>query len=425
MSLRIAMVSYEYPPDNACGGIGTYAKEAAELLVRRGHSVEVFAASNRRSGHFENQGMGINLVGEMNRLRFAPAIAPVFSERHAICNFDVLESPEYFADGRDILRSHPTTPHVVKLHTPNQLIRSSSSRPSLMGWTRYYTGQMRVMAGALRRGKRPQLYPAYQRLKPADVEMDALERNYVKQCSLVVSPSRSLAEWAIREWGVAPRKTLVVPNPYSPSTDLLSISPESHGKVVGFFGRLEYRKGICDLVEAVPSILNAEPEAAFRFVGSPLFHPVTNEPFDQFVLRKLRKVARSITLVGPVQLRGMPAEYSKVDVCVFPSIWENFPYVCLEAMSAARAIVAGNAGGMAEMLDGDCGLLIPPKDPRAIADSVIRLLRSDDLRARMGRTSRKRVLERYSVESIGPQIEKSYADAISISGARKGDQVSR
>jgi glycosyltransferase involved in cell wall biosynthesis len=80
---------------------------------------------------------------------------------------------------------------------------------------------------------------------------------------------------------------------------------------------------------------------------------------------------------------------------------------------------------MAEMLDGDCGLLIPPKDPRAIADSVIRLLRSDDLRARMGRTSRKRVLERYSVESIGPQIEKSYADAISISGARKGDQVSR
>jgi glycosyltransferase involved in cell wall biosynthesis len=412
--MRLAMVSYEYPPDNACGGIGTYAKEAAELLVQRGHSVEVFAASNRRAGHFEQGGIGVNLVGEMNRWRFAEAIAPAFSQRNAISNFDVVESPEYFADGRDILKSHPATPHVVKLHTPNQLIRSSSSRPSFMGWARYHLGQMRVMAGALRRGKRPLPCDPYQKLKPADLELDSLERNYVKQCTLVVSPSKSLADWAVREWNVESRKTLVVPNPYSPSGDLLGISPESHGKVVGFFGRLEFRKGICDLVAAVPAILKAEPDATFRFVGSPLFHPVTNEPFDKFVLRKLRKFARSITLTGPVNLRAMPAEYAQVDVCVFPSVWENFPYVCLEAMSAARAIVASNAGGMSEMLDADCGLLIPPNNPRAIADSVIQLLRSDSLRMKMGVRSRQKVLERYSVESIGPQIENSYAQAISM-----------
>jgi glycosyltransferase involved in cell wall biosynthesis len=423
--MRIAMVSYEYPPDNACGGIGTYAKEAAELLVHRGHSVEVFAASNRRAGHFEQGGMGVNLVGEMNRWRFAGAIAPVFSQRNAISNFDAVESPEYFADGRDILKSHPTTPHVVKLHTPNQLIRSSSSRPSFMGWAQYHLGQMRVVAGALRRGKIPQRCDPYQKLKPADLELDSLERNYVKQCTLVVSPSKSLADWAVREWNIDSRKTLVVPNPYSPSSDLLGISPESHGKVVGYFGRLEFRKGICDLVEAVPAILKAEPDATFRFVGSPLIHPVTNEPFDQFVLRKLHKFARNITLTGPVNLRAMPAEYAKVNVCVFPSVWENFPYVCLEAMSAARAIVASNAGGMSEMLEADCGLLIPPNNPRAIADSVIKLLHSDNLRMKMGVRSRQRVLERYSVESVGPQIENSYAQAISMARQNLCEQVSR
>lgn len=424
MSLRIAIVSYEYPPDNACGGIGTYAKEAADLLVQRGHSVEVFAASNRRTGHFEHGRLGVNLAGEMSRARFAGAIAPVFSQRHAICNFDVVESPEYFADGRDILRLHPATPHVVKLHTPNQLIRSSSSRRSLLGWVRHNVSQIRVLAGALRRGKRPQRYHPYQKLKLADLELDSLERDYVKQCSLVVSPSRALIEWTMQEWGIDGRKTMVVPNPYIPSNDLLRIPPVTNGKVVGFFGRLEYRKGICDLVEAVPAILKAEPDALFRFIGSPLYHPVTHESFDVFVLRKLHKVRRSITMAGPVNLQGMPAEYNKVGVCVFPSIWENFPYVCLEAMSAGRAIVASNAGGMSEMLDANCGLLIPPNDPGAIADSVIRLIRSDALRMQMGRTSRSRVLERYSVDSIGPQIEKSYALAITMSRAGICNQVS-
>jgi len=422
--MRIALVSYEFPPDNSCGGIGTYTKEAADLLARRGHSVEVFAASRRRSGHFEHGNIGVNMVSEMDRSKFAEAVAPVFSTRHAICNFDVVESPEYFADGRDILRLHPTTPHVVKLHTPSQLIRSSSSRRNFPGWVRHNVSQVRVMAGALRRGKRPQAYHPYHRLKPADVQQDSIERNYVKQCSLVTSPSSAMAEWAIREWGIDRAKTRVVPNPYIPSRELLNMPVAAGGKVVGFFGRLEYRKGICDLVEAVPDILKAEPDASFRFVGSPLFHPVTNESFDVFVLRQLYKVRRNITITGPVNLQGMPAEYSKVNVCVFPSIWENFPYVCLEAMSAAKAIAASNSGGMSEMLDGDCGLLIPPNDPQAIADSVIRLIRSDELRMQMGRRCRMRVLERYSVERIGPQIEKSYADAISMGPARMCSQAS-
>ena len=99
---------------------------------------------------------------------------------------------------------------------------------------------------------------------------------------------------------------MVVPNPCVPSKDLMGIPPVTNGKAVGFFGRLEYRKGICDLVEAVPSILKAEPDASFRFVGSPLFHPVTSEPFDVYVLRKLDKFRRSITLAGPVKLQGMP-----------------------------------------------------------------------------------------------------------------------
>jgi glycosyltransferase involved in cell wall biosynthesis len=211
---------------------------------------------------------------------------------------------------------------------------------------------------------------------------------------------------------------MVVPNPYVPSDDLLNISPVPGRKVIGFFGRLEYRKGICDLVEAVPRILKEESEAAFRFVGKPLHHPVTQEPFDAYIMRKLARYKRNIDLTGPIGLPAMPAEYSKVDVCVFPSVWENFPYVCLEAMLAAKAVVGSNSGGMAEMLAGDCGLLIPPNDPDAIAESVVRILKSDELRMQMGGRARRRVVDQYSVDSIGPQMERSYEKAISLSRAK-------
>lgn len=417
MSLRIALVSYEFPPDTALGGIGTYAQQAATLLAGRGHSVEVFAASHRRSGHFDNGTMAINLVEEMKRTQFAEAIAPVFSKRHSICNFDIVESPEYFADGRQILRSHPKTPHIVKLHTPNQLIRRSGSFFNRHDWLRHNLSQARIMAGALRQGKRPQSYEAYRPSSPPPSELELQERDYVTQCHFIASPSQAMADWAVREWGIDPAKTMVVPNPYAPSNDLINIRPASNRKTVGFFGRLEYRKGVCDLIDAIPEILEAEPDASFRFVGAPLSHPGTRESFDKYILRRLNKVAARITLAGAKSLPEMPAEYDQVDVCVFPSVWENFPYVCLEAMSAAKAIVASNSGGMAEMLDSDGGLLVPPRNPKAIAAAVIRLLQADDLRIRMGFDARRRVLDQYSAENIAPQIEKSYTMAIRISQA--------
>ncbi|MGO8696323.1 MAG: glycosyltransferase family 4 protein [Limisphaerales bacterium] len=421
--MRIAFVSYEFPPDTAFGGIATYVQQAAALLVQRGHVVDVFAASNKRSGRFESGNIGLNLVEEMNRAKFAEAIAPVFAKRHAICNFEIVESPEYFADGREILRSHPATPHIVKLHTPNQLIRHCSSCFTPLGWLGHNLSQLRVFAGALRRAKRPQCYHAYQEVAATESKLELLEKEYVKRCDFVVSPSKALLDWAALEWKIDRKRAMVVPNPYIPSKDLLNTPVVSNRKVVGFFGKLEYRKGVCALVEAIPYILKAEPNALFRFVGKPMEHPGTRESFDVFISRKLSGFKSSVAIVGPVELEKMHFEYDKVDVCVFPSIWENFPNVCLEAMSAAKAVVASNAGGMGEMLDGNCGLLVSPNDPKAIADSVISILRSDDLRIRMGHSARNRVLQRYSVQNVGPQIETSYANAIAASAGRRYNEA--
>lgn len=414
--MRVALVSFEYPPDSAYGGIATYVHQAAAILSERGHSVEVFASSRYRSGQFEERNHVVNWILENERGRFSEAVEPAFAQRHSACRFDVVESPEYHADGQKIRKRHPRLAHVVKLHTPSQLIESSgATRPTFRGWLRHHLYQARRCWGALASRSRPARWQTYHPDKLSPPGRYDYERTYAQSCDLIVSPSQALADWAVREWSILPSRIIVVANPYVPSPSLLDIPVGGAGSVVGYFGRLEQRKGIADLVEAVPLILQAEPGARFRFVGEASHYYGTSERFDAFIFRRLRKFRRAIEIVGACALEQMPQQYRVVDVCVFPSIWENFPNVCLEAMAGGRAIVASNAGGMAEMLEGGIhGALIPPRDPESIAAAVIRMLRSPQLREAVGSSARRRVLNAYSPERIGPQLERSYEAAIAL-----------
>jgi glycosyltransferase involved in cell wall biosynthesis len=109
----------------------------------------------------------------------------------------------------------------------------------------------------------------------------------------------------------------------------------------------------------------------------------------------------------------MAEAYAGVDLCVFPSLWENFPNVCLEAMSAARAVIGSSAGGMSEMLDhGRVGRLIAPGDSAALAREIIDLLKAPAERLRLGEMARKRVLEAYNENVIGELMEALYREAI-------------
>jgi glycosyltransferase involved in cell wall biosynthesis len=418
--MKIAFVSYEYPPDTAFGGIATYVRQAAMLLAGRGHAVEVFAASPKRSGRFQDGNIGVNLVGEMDRLKFAEVIAPIFSIRHETHGFNVIESPEYNADGRLIRKNHPRLPHVVKLHTPIELLEFSGlARPNWRGWLRHYKVQARMVCGAFRRLQRPLRVQPFCPHRLKLLELHQLEREYAQSCDLLVSPSQALADWTVREWSIPSTRIMVVPNPYVPTKRILDIPVGGAGNIVGYFGRLEHRKGVADLIEAIPLILQAKPDTRFRFVGGIEYHPGTLEKYDVFLKRRLKRFRNSIEILGALPLDQMAEQYAAVDVCVFPSVWENFPNVCLEAMAAGRAIVASNAGGMAEMLEGGLhGILVPPRKPKAIAEGVVHLLRSPDLCRAFGASARQRLLDAYSLEKIGPQLERSFETAIALTHER-------
>jgi glycosyltransferase involved in cell wall biosynthesis len=181
---------------------------------------------------------------------------------------------------------------------------------------------------------------------------------------------------------------------------------------VTFLGRLENRKGVVDLARAIPSVLQRHSQARFRFVGASDESPEPGVEMLNYLKKLLSGCQQAVEFSGPVRPEKIPEVLADADICVFPSLWENFPYVCLEAMTAARAIIGSSAGGMSEMLAEDAGRLVPPHRPAAIARAISKLLEDTSLRTRLARMARTRVLEAYGVDRIGKVQEASYGQAI-------------
>lgn len=392
-------MTYEYAGRAGGGGIGTYVRNAAAALAARGHAVEVFTVGE--PGRGLDGDVTVHAVRDGGRAAFVEAVVDPFVRRHEAAPFDAVESAEYGAEGAGVAAALPGLPLVVKLHTPTFLVDEINRR--FEPWTR----RARFVAGALRRGRRPRPYWTY------DPSSDP-ERALALRADEVTSPSRSLLEIARDRWGLDGARLAHVPNVFVPPAALSEVPAETRTRHVTFVGKLEVRKGVVALADAVPHVLSRVPDARFRLVGRSLPHPATGEPLDAWLRRRLGRHAAAVEVVEAVPYAEVPAVYAASDVCVVPSVWENFPNVCLEAMAAARGVVASAAGGMAEMVeDGATGRLVPPRDPRALADAVVGLLRDDAARARMGRAARAHVASAYAPAAVAPLMEASYRRAMS------------
>lgn len=107
------------------------------------------------------------------------------------------------------------------------------------------------------------------------------------------------------------------------------------------------------------------------------------------------------------------AALAEADLLVLPSWTEGLPGVVLEAMAQGRAVVATPVGGTPEIVaEGETGLLVPPRDPRALADAVARLLADPELRRRMGAAGRTRVAERFTVGAMTKRMLAIYDEVM-------------
>lgn len=121
-----------------------------------------------------------------------------------------------------------------------------------------------------------------------------------------------------------------------------------------------------------------------------------------------RKLEDTVLLIGFRE--DIPELLRIMDVFVLPSLEEGMPQSLLQALATERAVVASSVGGVPEViLNGETGLLVPPRDPIALAHQVEWLLREPDQGKTMGQAGRQVIVRNYSVESMLAKTEELYS----------------
>ncbi|MEO6670831.1 MAG: glycosyltransferase family 4 protein [Ferruginibacter sp.] len=369
---RIAFVSYEYPPDTGTGGIATYVYQIAHAFAERGMNVTVVCATpNDDAVVKENTNLSIHKLHCYKQREFI-LLAPLrLASIHEHDPIDLIEVPDYGAEGLYIKKHVPHVPLLVKLHTPAYLVEKLNRYYYKENWYR-------------------KLFKKYNYKK--DKEYKA-----VKKADFILSPSLSLKEIISKDWNIPFEKIIHAANPYIPDDRLLAIKPNFDSKTILYIGRLETRKGVYNLAKAIPAVLKKIPDAEFLFVGFSNIDPYRKVDMKPFLLNLLEGSLGQVRFIDKVPLDQISEHYKNAAVCIYPSIWENFPNVCLEAMSAAKIIIASQNGGMKEMLeDIEGGIMIDPMSETSIAAACIDALENKEKYSGMGTRARAKIMDYYS-----------------------------
>lgn len=183
-----------------------------------------------------------------------------------------------------------------------------------------------------------------------------------------------------------------------------------HRPLVLYSGRLVERKGIRELLAAIPAVLGAAPSARFALAGGPP-NVLPADLAAHWLPPELTPHHDRIHFTGWLSTSQLARWYRSADVLVVPSRYEPFGMVILEGMMHGLPIIASNVGGPAEILDhGRTGLLFPPRDVAALAEQLIAVLRDQDLRQRIGRAGAEEARRNWTWPSLVAAMRRIYTE---------------
>ncbi|MFF8941282.1 DUF3492 domain-containing protein [Streptomyces sp. NPDC014864] len=194
-------------------------------------------------------------------------------------------------------------------------------------------------------------------------------------------------------------------------------------------GRVEPAKDLVSLLHAFAEVRKEQPRARLRIVGA------AAGPEGAAYLGHCRALAAqlfpdeaegphtvgdnpvSFEEIGGPEAPTQAAVYASAAVVVLSSVVEGFPVGLVESMFCGRATVSTDAGAVVEVIGGT-GLVVPPRNPRALAEACVTLLRDPERRARLGAAARARALELFTVEQNIAAFHGIYLEIVSHSPAR-------
>src|SRR6266511_3327520 len=222
---------------------------------------------------------------------------------------------------------------------------------------------------------------------PPDPAWRAREERVYRGAATIFSMSEFAARSLVSDYGVDPARVRVVgagPNVAPQSAAERGRHPrDGEAPVILFVGRNFAPKGGPDLVDAFRLVRRAHPRAELWIVSQAAPSPLPE----------------GATFVGPLGPDALAGLFSRASVFALPTLREAFGLAFLEAMAFGLPVVGSRIEAVPEIVvDGETGLLVPPRRPEALADALAALLADPARARRMGEAGRARVTERFGWE---------------------------
>lgn len=367
--MHIVYLCPEYPPSRH-GGIGSFVQTLGRALAARGHRVTVLGLYEpAEAGESEDQGVRIIRVPKYGRpgVRFfqsAMRLGKALRQVHASHPVDLIEGAEL--SYAIISRSFPAV-KVLRMH----------------GGVHFFSMEL---------GGRPGRWIAWQ------------ERRSFAVADTLFAVSHYVADRTRQYLHLGNRPVEVIYNP----VDLDTFYPrpavsETPGRMV-YAGTLIEKKGIRQLLAAMPAICERHPAAHLEVCGNDTTDPRTGGSFRKRLEDSLPESIRDrIHFRGGVARTELPALMATASLCVYPSHMEAMPIAWIEGLAMGKAVLASRTGPGGEVIShGEDGLLCNPHDPASIAGEAISALGDPALRARLGAAARQRA-ERF--HALSPLVQ--------------------
>ena len=391
--MNILFLSRDYPP-NLIGGVGIYTLEMSRLLAKEGHNVFVITSAEEFECEYVDKGVRVFRVkparfrifeplrdkinGFLGRLEYSFAVSRKMREVIKKFHIDIVESCEARMEGFWYFLLHKKPRLVIKLHTPESIVFKFNNIKRTL-----------------------------------DIKLiNILEDWWIERADKIVGLTDSIIDLSAKFFNIRKRCISKVPNPididFFKPLNLNKDTSQRFDNTVLYVGRLEFRKGVHILIKSIPIVLKEIPDAKFIFVGSDC-------GMKPYIISKIKEFncENNIIIMDEVSRESLLEYYMNASACVIPSLWENHPYVCLEALACGRPVIASKVAGLAEIIkDNENGILAQPGSFRDLADKIIGLLKNKELQCKLSVNARSFMETNYNAEKVARKTINIYEELI-------------
>ena len=391
--MRIALVSQEYPPETAKGGLGSQTFLKAHGLTALGHEVHVISRSPTAEGSERNDG-GVHVTRipgldarmsvyteAADWLGYSTEVSAAIAKLHARTPLELVEFPEWGAEGYVHLLNQTEwnrIPSAIHLHGPLVMFAHT------MGW--------------------PDMESEFYRTGTV------MEGTCLRLADAVFSSSHCSADWCAKHHGLKRESIPVIHTGVDTALFAPRPVPKAERPTILFAGKLAANKGVKLLVESACELAREFPGLHLRLLGR-------SEPKLAGDLQSRAQAAGLpdlLDLPGFVDRAELPEHYSRAHIFAAPSQYEGGPgFVYLEAMACGLPVIACEGSGAAEAVrHGETGLLVPPQDVPTLTAALLSLLNDPARRQKMGESARRFVLAEADSRACVKRIEAFYGAVV-------------